>query len=180
ANVIEEFEDVVSNNGTKANPSLQADILGDWREEIIFPTEDSTELRIFSTTIPTEYRLPTLMHDSVYRMGIAWQNTTYNQPPHISYYLGEDIRDEVLAGELDVPSVDYTPSNKRLTHTTKLNMTSNNEKVLLNKLKQVTHHLNKDRTKQAKKHLKGYIKHLNKSGIEKDVREALVKDAKSI
>lgn len=106
--VIENFADVVSINGTKGNPSLQADILGDWREEAIYPTEDSMELRIFSTTIPTEYRLPTLMHDSVYRMGIAWQNATYNQPPHIGYYLGEDIRDAVLAGKLDFPEVEYT------------------------------------------------------------------------
>ncbi|HCX5354400.1 TPA: hypothetical protein OZU68_005034, partial [Escherichia coli] len=55
--VMKSFEGVVSNNGTKANPTLQADILGDWREEVIYRTEDDSELRIFSTTIPTEYRL---------------------------------------------------------------------------------------------------------------------------
>lgn len=108
ANVIRVFEGVVSINGTKANPCLQADILGDWREEVIFPTEDSAELRIYSTTIPTEYRIYTLMHDPVYRLGIAWQNVAYNQPPHISFYLGEDIRDIVLAGELKTVPIYYT------------------------------------------------------------------------
>lgn len=45
-------EGVVSNNGTKGNPCLSGDILGDWREEVIWPSEDQTELRIYSTTIP--------------------------------------------------------------------------------------------------------------------------------
>ncbi|MDV3459366.1 rhamnogalacturonan lyase [Sphingomonas sp. HF-S4] len=79
---------VVSNNGTKANPSLSADILGDWREELVVPNADSTELRIYATPFPTEERIVTLMHDPVYRLGVAWQNTAYNQPPHTSYFLG--------------------------------------------------------------------------------------------
>ena len=102
------FEGVKSSNGTKATPSLQGDILGDWREEVVLPTLDSTELRIYSTTIPTDYRLYTLMHDTTYRMGIAWQNVGYNQPPHIGFYLGEDIRDRVLDGQLNIPTVSYT------------------------------------------------------------------------
>ena len=86
--------DLVSNNGTKATPSLSADIFGDWREEIVFANSDSTELRIVTTTIPTDFRLPTLMHDSQYRTAIAWQNVAYNQPPHPSFYLGSDIDPE--------------------------------------------------------------------------------------
>lgn len=78
----------VSNNGTKANPALSADILGDWREELVVPSADSTELRIYATPIPTSERIVTLMHDPVYRLGVAWQNTAYNQPPHTSYFLG--------------------------------------------------------------------------------------------
>ncbi len=81
--------DVASNNGTKATPVLSADILGDWREEVIWRTSDNTELRIFTTTIPTEHRLPTLMHDRTYRLAIAWQNVAYNQPPHPGFYLGQ-------------------------------------------------------------------------------------------
>ncbi|RCW42083.1 rhamnogalacturonan endolyase [Paenibacillus prosopidis] len=81
----------LSNNHTKGTPSLQADLFGDWREEVIWRTADSTALRIYTTTDVTGYRLPTLMHDPVYRLGIAWQNVAYNQPPHTSYYLGEGM-----------------------------------------------------------------------------------------
>jgi rhamnogalacturonan endolyase len=81
-----------SNNGTKSTPALSADILGDWREEVIFRTQDNQELRIFTTTIPTEHRLTTLMHDPQYRMAIAWQNVGYNQPPHPSFHLGEGMK----------------------------------------------------------------------------------------
>jgi hypothetical protein len=80
-----------SNNGTKGNPCLQADILGDWREEVIWRSGDSTSLRIYTTTDVTDYRIYTLMHDPVYRLGIAWQNTAYNQPPHTSYFLGHGM-----------------------------------------------------------------------------------------
>ncbi|MBA0883407.1 rhamnogalacturonan lyase family protein [Flavobacterium undicola] len=82
---------VSSNNSTKKNPCLQADILGDWREEIIFRTSDNTELVIFTTDTPTTYRIPTLMHDPQYRTAIAWQNSAYNQPPNTSYYIGYDM-----------------------------------------------------------------------------------------
>jgi large repetitive protein len=77
-----------SNNGTKANPMLQADLFGDWREEVMFRADDSSEMRIYSTTAPTEHRIRTLMHDPNYRLAIAWQNVGYNQPPHPSFYLG--------------------------------------------------------------------------------------------
>jgi rhamnogalacturonan endolyase len=80
-----------ANNGSKSNPSLCADILGDWREELIARTRDGRELRIFTTTIPTEHRLTTLMHDPIYRLGVAWQNVAYNQPTHPGYYLGDGM-----------------------------------------------------------------------------------------
>lgn len=82
----------ISNNGTKSTPALSADILGDWREEVILRTTDNTELRIFTTTIPSENRMPTLMHDPQYRLSIAWQNSAYNQPPHPGFYLGEGMK----------------------------------------------------------------------------------------
>ncbi len=83
-------EGCVSNNGTKSTPALSADILGDWREELIERTVDNKELRIYTTTIPTPHRITTLMHDPQYRVSIAWQNVGYNQPPHTSFYMGED------------------------------------------------------------------------------------------
>lgn len=76
------------NNGTKANTSLTADILGDWREEIIFPTTDGSSLRVFTTTDETEYRIFTLMHDMQYRCQVAAQNVAYNQGAYTSFFLG--------------------------------------------------------------------------------------------
>lgn len=81
----------VKNNGTKSNPVLSADILGDWREEVMYRTADNKELRIFSTPVPTDKKFYTLMHDPQYRLSIAWQNVAYNQPPHTSFYFGEGM-----------------------------------------------------------------------------------------
>ncbi len=96
-----------SNNGTKANPSLQADILGDWREEVVVPSDDDSELRIYSTTIPTEFRIYSLMQDPVYRASVAWQNNGYNQPTCLGFYLGSDNADAVRKGKLPVPRINY-------------------------------------------------------------------------
>jgi rhamnogalacturonan endolyase len=82
-------QDCVRINGSKSNPSLSADLFGDWREEVVYPTRDGKALKIFTSTIPTEHRFVTLMHDPQYRLSIAWQNVAYNQPPHTSFYLGE-------------------------------------------------------------------------------------------
>ena len=81
-----------SNNSTKSTPNLSADILGDWREEVVFRTDDNKKLRIYTTTIPTSYKMYTLMHDAQYRDAIAWQNTSYNQPPHCGFYIGDDMQ----------------------------------------------------------------------------------------
>ncbi|WP_281336528.1 T9SS type A sorting domain-containing protein [Flavobacterium eburneipallidum] len=80
-----------SNNTTKATPALSADLFGDWREEVIFRKTDNTAIRIYITNIPTTHKLYTLMHDTQYRVAIAWQNSAYNQPPHPSFYLGVDM-----------------------------------------------------------------------------------------
>jgi rhamnogalacturonan endolyase len=84
-------ENCSSNNGSKSTPGLCADILGDWREEVIWKTNDGKELRIYSTTIPTTHRLPTLMHDPIYRLSVAYQNVGYNQPTHTGFYLGDGM-----------------------------------------------------------------------------------------
>jgi rhamnogalacturonan endolyase len=83
--------DCAANNGSKSNPCLCADILGDWREEIVARTRDGKELRIFVSTVPTDRRLVTLMHDPVYRLAVAWQNVSYNQPAHPGFYLGHGM-----------------------------------------------------------------------------------------
>jgi rhamnogalacturonan endolyase len=76
---------VAGNNGTKSTPALSADILGDWREEVIWRTTDNRALRIYSTTDSTSISRPSLMQDRQYRLAVAWQNTAYNQPPHPSF-----------------------------------------------------------------------------------------------
>ena len=87
------FSEARHTSGSKAVPNLSADILGDWREEVILcDAEDPSKLHIYTTTIPTEHRLYTLMHDPMYRLGIAWQNVGYNQPPHLGFYIGDGLK----------------------------------------------------------------------------------------
>jgi rhamnogalacturonan endolyase len=83
--------DCSSNNSTKSTPAVSGDLIGDWREEVVLRKTDNTALRLFTTTIPATNRLYTLMHDTQYRVAIAWQNSAYNQPPHPSFYLGTDM-----------------------------------------------------------------------------------------
>ena len=81
------------NNGTKSNPCLSADLLGDWREEVLVRNRESTELRLYVTTIPTDYRINCLMQDIPYRLSVATQNVAYNQPSEPGYYIGPDRTD---------------------------------------------------------------------------------------
>ncbi|MGW4911637.1 rhamnogalacturonan lyase [Streptomyces sp. NPDC004270] len=82
---------VHSDNSTKATPALSGDILGDWREEVVWPTTDNTALRIYSTPYETSTKITTLLHDTQYRTALAWQNTAYNQPPHPSFFIGDGM-----------------------------------------------------------------------------------------
>ncbi|OMI28535.1 rhamnogalacturonan lyase [Bacillus haynesii] len=82
----------LSNNWTKGTPVLQANLFGDWREDVVFRTARSDALRIYTTTELTEHRFYTFMHDPVYRLGVAWQNVAYNQPPHPGFYLGTGMK----------------------------------------------------------------------------------------
>lgn len=72
-------------------PNLMADLIGDWREELLMTAPDGRSLRLYSTTIPTEHRLYTLMHDPQYRLSVAWQNVVYNKPPYPSFFLGHGM-----------------------------------------------------------------------------------------
>ncbi|MDD6484492.1 MAG: hypothetical protein PUF72_07950 [Clostridiales bacterium] len=92
---------VLSNNWKKGTPCIQADILGDWREEAIWRNEDDTELRIYTTTDVTKHKIYTLMHDPVYRLSVAFQNTAYNQCPQTGFYIGPDMK------EIPIPDNDY-------------------------------------------------------------------------
>lgn len=86
------------NNGTKSNPCLQGDIMGDWREEVLVRTENSDALRLYVTTIPTSYRFHTFLEDPIYRISIATQNVAYNQPTQPGFYFGTDIKKGLFRG----------------------------------------------------------------------------------
>lgn len=100
------------NNSAKSNACLTADLFGDWREEIVLRYGDG--VRIYFSTIPTDYRLTTLMHDSQYRCAIAWQNVGYNQPPHTSYYIGS----VALAKDSGGNTLNYLAPNTSFTEVT--------------------------------------------------------------
>lgn len=91
------YADARSCNTSKKTPCLQADILGDWREEVVlWSGETSSDLLIFTTTDETRYKVPCLMQDHTYRMAVAWQNVGYNQPPHLGYYLPDVYSDDAM------------------------------------------------------------------------------------
>lgn len=100
------------NNSSKSNACLTADLFGDWREEIVLRYGDG--VRIYFSTIPTDYRLTTLMHDSQYRCAIAWQNVGYNQSPHTSYYIGS----AALAKDSGGNTLNYLAPNTSFTEVT--------------------------------------------------------------
>lgn len=89
-NTVTTFDGCSFNNGTKSNPCLSADIIGDWREEVLVRTDDSSELRLYISAIPTAYRINCLMEDIPYRISVATENIAYNQPPETGFYLGPD------------------------------------------------------------------------------------------
>jgi rhamnogalacturonan endolyase len=62
-----------------------ADILGDWREELIVTLPG--EMRIYLTTTPAQDRRPTLMSDLIYRMDVVIGAMGYYQCPMLSYDL---------------------------------------------------------------------------------------------
>ncbi len=103
-------KDFTSSNGTKSTPGITCDMIGDWREETILFKNDGTTMAIFTTTIPTDYKIYTLMHDLQYRTYIATQNVAYNQPPHTGYYLGFDTT------EIPVPRVTWTNGDTVVTN----------------------------------------------------------------
>ncbi len=98
------YMDISSNNSTKYNACLTADVFGDWREEII--GRNGNSLRVYVSALTTDYKLTTLMHDSQYRTSVAAENVGYNQPPHTSYYIG--TASLVSGANYLAPAYEYT------------------------------------------------------------------------
>lgn len=97
-----------SNNSTKANPCLDADVVGDWREEVIMRTTDNKYLRVYMTPYSTKYRLHTFIQDNVYRKSVAYQNVAYNQPTHTGCYIGADLENTFPNKHISVSETLYT------------------------------------------------------------------------
>lgn len=90
SDMVTRFEGCQWNNGSKSNPCLSGDIIGDWREDVLTRTQDSKELRLYVSPIPTDYRINCLMEDIPYRLSVATENVGYNQPPQAGFYIGPD------------------------------------------------------------------------------------------
>ena len=86
------FDGCTFNNGSKSNPCLCADVIGDWREEVLCRTTDNRHLRLYITPIPTKYRFHTFLSDPVYRHSLVMQNVGYNQPTNVGFYFGAELR----------------------------------------------------------------------------------------
>jgi len=91
---LEGSEDLLMGTGCGGGgrgPNLMGDLVGDWREELLMTAPDGKSLRLYTTTILTEHKIRTLLHDPQYRLGLAWQNVVYNKPPHPSFFLGDGM-----------------------------------------------------------------------------------------
>lgn len=84
-------EEVATNNGTKGNPCLVANVFGDFREQLLVRKADNSAVRIYTSTEITKHKLFTPMHDIMYRTSIAWQNNCYNQPGYTKFYYASDM-----------------------------------------------------------------------------------------
>ncbi|MFD2922330.1 rhamnogalacturonan lyase [Halobacillus naozhouensis] len=152
-----------TNNGTKGNPSLVADVFGDWREELLVRTKDSSSIRMYVSTEETDHKLYTLMQDVQYRTGIAWQNSGYNQPSYPSFYFGSDIE----WGSVPLPNI-QTPSTlstlqKQVNEYEVIGELTGPLAVQLSKtIDQANHHLEKGSTKNAIRLVKKFLFHLER------------------
>jgi rhamnogalacturonan endolyase len=79
------------------------DIIGDWREEVIYEKNDHTEIQIFTTTIPSSVRLYTLPHNPAYRNCMSVKG--YLQSHMVDYYLGQGMSNP------PVPNIVYVTTN---------------------------------------------------------------------
>ncbi|MGN8644905.1 rhamnogalacturonan lyase [Gracilibacillus sp. HCP3S3_G5_1] len=174
-----------TNNHTKGNPSLVADIFGDWREELLVRTEDSSAIRIYMSTEVTDRKLYTLMHDPQYRAEIARQNTSYNQPAYTSFYFASDIDwSQVPIRDVWLPINTFTLQELMDSYMESGDLTGPLAKQLTNTYKQAVHHYEKNATNQALKFMEKYLTQIEKSSMQKHItkgaKEALVEAAEDL
>src|SRR5699024_5760783 len=150
-------------NGAQGDPGLVADVFGDWREELLVRTEDSSAIRMYLSTEVTDHKLYTLMHDAQYRTGIAWQNVAYNQPAYPSFYFASDMNwAEVPVPEMWIPAGLSLLENMTAEYKESGELTVPLTKQLENSLKQAKHHMEKGSVKQSVKFIEKFMFHLNR------------------
>ncbi|MEC1262978.1 rhamnogalacturonan lyase [Bacillus swezeyi] len=160
----------LTNNGTKGNPALVADLFGDWREELLLRTEDSSAIRMYLSTEVTDHKLYTLMHDQQYRVEIARQNSAYNQPAYTSFYFGSDMNwDSVPVPDFSTSGVLSVLQNRMNEYEESGELTGPLLHQLTNTLKQVRHHFEKGSEKQALKFLNKYEERLKDETKQKHI-----------
>jgi rhamnogalacturonan endolyase len=156
-----------TNNGTKGNPSLVADIFGDWREELLVRTADSSSIRMYMSTEVTNHKLYTLMHDPQYRAEVARQSTTYNQPSYTSFYLGSDMDwAKVPVSDFNMPGVMAALDSEMKELITHQELTSPLSKKLQNSLQQAKHHLEKGSNEKAIDFMEKFVEEIQQSKNE--------------
>ncbi|MBD0384422.1 rhamnogalacturonan lyase [Paenibacillus sedimenti] len=166
-----------TNNHTKGNPNLVADIWGDWREELLVRTADSSAIRIYLSTEVTNRKLYTLMHDAQYRTGIAWQNTGYNQPAYPSFYLASDINwANVPTPAYWTPGVMTVLENLIETYAASGELSGSLVPQLTNTYKQAEHHLGQGSVKEAMKFMEKFVSQINKRTKEASISVAAEKN----
>jgi rhamnogalacturonan endolyase len=157
-------EDTRTNNGTKGNPSLVADIFGDWREELLVRTADSSAIRIYTSTEVTNHKLYTLMHDAQYRAEVARQSTTYNQPSYTSFYFGSDTDwANVPVPSFSTPGVLSELERETSDYQAYGELTGPLAATLENSLRQAEHHFEKGSVEQALQFIEKYQSEINHS-----------------
>lgn len=150
-----------TNNGTKGNPSLVADIFGDWREELLVRTTDSSSIQMYMSTEVTNHKLYTLMHDPQYRAEVARQSTTYNQPSYTSFYLGSDTDwSKVPVSKFNMPGVISALDSEMAELINQQELTSPLSKKLQNSLRQAKHHLDKGSQQKAIDFMEKYVEEI--------------------
>ncbi|MFD2706126.1 rhamnogalacturonan lyase [Salibacterium lacus] len=174
-----------TNNYTKGNPGLVADVFGDWREEMLVRTTDSSAIRMYMNTEVTDHKLYTLMHDPQYRTGISWQNSGYNQPAYPSFYLGSDMN----WGEVPVPVLQSNNPLWQLQNTFEMysengEINKSMERKLGNTLRQAKHHEEKQNKKQARHFMYKFTSHLmmpsDESRISQEAADELKQQAMQV
>ncbi|WP_409993696.1 rhamnogalacturonan lyase [Saccharococcus caldoxylosilyticus] len=166
-----------TNNYTKGNPCLVADIFGDWREELLVRTIDSSAIRIYTNTEITNHKLYTLMHDPQYRVEVARQNTAYNQPSYTSFYFGSDIDwRKVPVPTFWTPGILDVLTKKTNEYKTDGELTLPLSSRLENSLKQAKHQFDKRDVNQGLKFIEKFISEVNKKSNQRYISSAAMLD----